>query len=44
MRSMTSPLKETAAIACPTALQVEGEPQGLRLAWIDFGLCLLAPM
>ena len=23
---------------------VEGAPQGLRLAWADFGLCLLAPM
>ena len=23
---------------------VEGAPQGLRLAWINFGICLLAPM
>ena len=39
VRSLTSPLKETAGIACPAALLLRG-----HLAWADFGLCFLAPV
>ena len=35
VRSMTSPLKETADIACPIALLLRVH-HCLRLAWIDF--------
>ena len=44
MRSMTSPLKETAGIACPTALLLRVYHRACTLLVLILDSSLLAPM